>query len=300
MFTLTPIPEDQARGETKQLYQEIKLTFGVANIPLIFQYFALFPTYLQYIWQQISQNIADTQYRILVGDIYQFARDAIGQIYTPSIPTQLILENLRTSAEIYELNQFVHQSSQLNASLYLLSLSLRESVKGTHLGIKKLGTNSTQEESIFTDVSEGYSPSQNENSNPSAPFSQSIVAKNRGGITTSYTAKFFHCIKTEMDRLIKQEEYLSRRVELERFSVNKLFLLPHPLESSVKTIFHKTSDDPNYPELLYLLSELFPTQAPFKLMATTLMHHTLAWQPEAEKPDILHPILLVPADAESG
>lgn len=277
MLTLTPVAEKDASSEIARLYQSIKQSFGIATVPLIFQYLAIFPAYFAYIWQQMATNLADNQYRVFTNDIYTFARQAIDSIYTPSPLTQMIKKQLQESAEAYELLQFINQSTFLHSCLYLLSLALRESVKGTHFGVKQLPRQASRAETtIFEDITEGFTTETKSEKETVVPTS--IAKRGAASLTTSFTKKYFDSIRLEMDSLIKREEYLIRRVALEKFALTKLPLLPHPFESSIKTIFQKTSNDPSYPELIYLLAELFPTQAPFRLMATAVMKRTLFWQ----------------------
>ncbi len=74
---------------------------------------------------------------------------------------------------------------------------------------------------------------------------------------------------------MKQEAYLSRRVALERFALAKLPLLPYPFDSSFVTMTRQYGEHPLFPELLYLLSDVFPTQTPYKLLASLVMKHAL-------------------------
>lgn len=276
MLTLQPILEQNASEEIKIVYRSIKQTLGVLSVPLIFQYIAGFPSYFHHIWEQTSSNLTDAQYKTYADEIYRFAQNAIDEIYTPSLPTQLIKESIARSAERYTLNQFINQSVYVHSNLYLISLAIRESVKGSYYGLKQIPKHvSLDETTIFTDITEGFPLQEESSQQGSLPASYMLSKKETTSLATSFTEKYFECIHHEMDNLIKTEEYLTRRVALERFTVTKLPLLPFPLDSSIKTIFAKTPSDSNYPELLYLLAELFPTQAPYKLMATAVMRKTL-------------------------
>ncbi len=59
MSLLKPIPEAEASGETLEIYQSVKQTLGLHNVPVIFQYLAVFPKYLEFIWQQAVKNLND-------------------------------------------------------------------------------------------------------------------------------------------------------------------------------------------------------------------------------------------------
>lgn len=138
-----------------------------------------------------------------------------------------------------------------------------------------------EETNQFHDLSEGFFETIKEQPQ-SRPVSKSesrdLEKVNSAGLTTSLYGKFFKFMSWEMDMLLKREEYLARRVELERFTLARLHLLPHPLESSLTSMIQETSNEPNFPELIYLIGDLFPTQMPYKLMAATAMKKTLLFK----------------------
>lgn len=289
MLSLKPIPEKEASREVAQIYLSIRKTFGLDNIPIVFQYMAVFPNYLDFIWQQALANLNDPEFKNQSKEIEYFAQTSIQTVYTPQTLTKLFLEKIENRAEKFELSKFVNTISQMNASLYLLSLAIRESLKGKYLGIKQIGEKLADEEkSVFNDLSEGFlqsSPETNEKGQNDIRLHKErpLAYKSPQGITTSVFAQFFDIMEKEMEKLLKEERYLTRRVELERFTLSKLHLLPHPLDSSITSIFREAYDNPQFPELIYLISDLFPTQTPFKLMASCVMKESLRFNLEDKK-----------------
>lgn len=280
MLSLKPISESKASGEVVQIYKSIKQTFGLANVPLVFQYLAVFPNYLSFIWQQATKNINDPAFESQTRDIENFAQTAIQTVYIPQTLTKLFLEKIENRAEKSELVKFVGTISKMNAALYILSLAIRESLKGRYLGIKQIGEKlEEKEKTAFEDLSEGffdtsYNPDKR-NAAVGKGSEKGIAAQPKQAITTSIFAEFFSIMEKEMGRLLKEEKYLTRRVELERFTLLRLPLIPHPLDSSIVTLFKHAYDNPQFPELVYLISDLFPTQTPFKLMASAVMKESL-------------------------
>lgn len=280
MLSLKPIPEDKANLEAAEIYASIKQTFGLTHVPIIFQYLAVFPKYLSYIWQQAQLNLNDLSFKNQALEIEKFTQGAIESIYLPSALTEIFLEKLENRAEKLELKKFVTAISQMNASLYLLSLAIRESLKGRYLGIKQIGEKlEEKEKTAFNDLSEGFFTVENNADKRNTDFvihpDKRISTSTKNTITTSIFAQFFEVMEKEMDRLLKEEKYLTRRVELERFALSRLHLIPHPLDSSITAIFSKAFDHPQFPELIYLTSDLFPTQTPYKLMASAVMKKSL-------------------------
>jgi len=279
MLGLKPIPENKATEEITRIYKSIKQTFGLANIPLIFQYLAVFPNYLDFIWQQAQQNLSNQEFKNQAAEIEKFAQTAIGSFYTPQPLTKLFLEKIEGRAEKFELEKFVATVSAMNASLFLLSLAIRESLKGRYLGIKQIGERlSEKEKTVFSDISEGFfdgGDQDKRNTSIGVSSGKEVINRPKQSITVSLFTQFFDCLDKEMKRLIKEEKYLTRRVELERFALSRLHLIPHPLDSSITAIFRQAYDHPQFPELVYLVSDLFPTQTPYKLMASAVMRESL-------------------------
>jgi hypothetical protein len=284
MLSLKPIPENKADRETLKIYQSIKQTLGLNTVPLVFQYMAAFPPYFSYLWQQSIRNLSDSHFQKQVKEIKKFAETAMDQIYFPGKTMNLFLEDLKDSAEEKELINFVTSASETTSSLYLLSLAIRESVKGAYLGIKQIGERIPEKDKdIFTNLSEGlFENVQTENKeakDQDARLKRSsfgIISRPKTGLIRSLLSEFFKIMDLEIRELVKREEYLVRRVELERFALSLLPFIPHPLESSFATIIRQTQDYPNFPELVYLVSELFPTQAPFRLLANAVMKKALS------------------------
>ncbi|MBI3380239.1 hypothetical protein HY029_05790 [Candidatus Gottesmanbacteria bacterium] len=296
MLSLKPIPESKASGEVVEIYISIKQTFGLANVPVVFQYLAAFPKYLSFIWDQALKNLNDREFKHQATEIEAFAKTAIQSVYSPQTLTKLFLEKLEGRAERQELGKFVATISQMNASLYLLSLAIRESLKGKYLGIKQIGEHlEEKEKTAFNDLSEGYLHVEDEPAKGDGDIrthaSKQITYKSPQGITTSVFAEFFKIMEKEMERLIKEEKYLTRRVELERFALSRLQFMPHPLDSSITSIFREAYDNPQFPELIYLIADLFPTQTPFKLMASAVMKESLNFK-YSQKNSNQNPIIL--------
>ena len=282
MLKIKPVSEKDANREVAEIYKSIENSLDLYTVPLIFQYFAIFPEYLFHIWHQFQQNINDHSFNLYCLDISNSAVTAIKEIYKPSAPTALFLEEMEENAQIIELRKFAVNSIKVNSRLYLLSVAIRESLKGKYLGLKQIGQKiENQEEEILKDLSNEFYSSHFENKKETTDDSnisgrqKELDTIKKGGLTKSYTEEFFKLITMEMERLAKKEDYLTRRVELERFTLYKLPLLTNPIDSSLTTVFQKNFGNPYFPELIYLISDLFPTQTPYKLLTSVVMKETL-------------------------
>lgn len=283
MLSIKPITEKEADEKTSQLYRDIKDTLGLTTVPIVFQYIAPFPVYFDYLWSQARKNLLDNFFQKMAEEIAYFSQEAINQIFYPSNASILLLEKITNRPEQTELRNFVTGNIKVHASLYLLSLAIREGIKGKFLGIKQIGEKLEKEESeVFTNIAEGFSSesvSDKRKSSTNLEYkSRSLQQTAQSALATTWYSEFFKLMDMEMQNLLKKEEYLTRRVELERFALSKLYLLTYPLESSLATVIRQCSDQKNFPELIYLVSEVFPTQSPYKLMASTVMKKALAWE----------------------
>lgn len=291
MLSIKPIPEKEAKGEIGKIYLEIKRTFKTKTVPLVFQYLAAFPPYFLYFWQQAKQNLTDVNFCQQSEAIKNFSHQAISQIYQPSSFLIYFLDELSKRPEIKELEKFIEETAQVTSSLYFLSLATRESIKGIYLGIKQIGERvEDKEKELFSSLFEEFSQPETTNTEEkTASFERSLSFSTRqitpyekGKIVPSFFAQFFRLMEAEVRKLQKREDYLLRRVELERFALSLLPLISYPLESSFATVVKQTKNYPQFPELIYLLSELFPTQAPLKLLSISVMKKALEFPRKKE------------------
>lgn len=274
MLRVHPVPEQEATGEIRELFADIKQLVGSESVPVIFQYLAAFPDYLSFLWQQARRNLANRQFQQQSEEIITFAQTATKTCYVPAAATVSYVEQLRSGPEYEQLQQFVSHLLQTNAILYLLAISVRESLKGKYLGLQQLSVQLSDDEkkqffSVAAPFAEYQSPIGSLDQKPTET-SLRLHAHSQGLVTTSY-GKFFARMEKEMKALIKQETYLYRRVELERFSLAKLNLLPFPLDSSFVEVTRRSADHPHFSDLLYLLSDVFPTETPYKLFSACVM-----------------------------
>lgn len=281
MLLIKPISEKEATGEVTQIYAEIKNSFNLYHVPLIFKYLAAFPEYLIFIWKQLEMNLNDSDFQNYCLEISHFTQIAIEDIYIPMPSTLEILLKVKNNLQEKELKRFSKETITLNSQLYFFSLSIRESLKGKFLGIKQIGQKvGDREKVILDDMKDEYHTAVNKRENKKdkqniSTKSNAISKSEKKEIVISYTEEFFQAIKLEMSRLAKMEDYLTRRVELERFAINKLPLIPHPIDSSITAVFKKNFGHPLFPELIYLISDHFPSHSPYKLLTSAVIEKTL-------------------------
>ena len=87
--------------------------------------------------------------------------------------------------------------------------------------------------------------------------------------------EFFGKVAQEMQSLVQTELYLSTRVGLERIGVMLVGHLSYPLGTSYQEIATFAGKRPYFHELLYILSETFPTSFPRLMLTTAVMQKIL-------------------------
>lgn len=277
MLRIQPVSEENCSDEVKIIFDSIKESLPINSVPSIFKYLASFPNYLSYVWEQILNNLSDNNIKEYIDTIQDFAFTAMDQIYKPSSPTITFLEGINKSQEQDALLNFSRITSQTNAGLYLFSLAIRESLKGKYLGLKQIESTPTSKEDVFKKISEdfiAYTGIKKETMSD-LKLIQKDTTQNKI-ITTSYN-EYFKLMDQDMKNLMKTESYLSRRVELEKLTLSFLNLLPHPFSTSFHTLVKDYVDRKDFPELIYLISDLFPTESPYKLLSSVVMEKSLTF-----------------------
>ena len=95
-------------------------------------------------------------------------------------------------------------------------------------------------------------------------------------LVVSRYPEFFAHVAQEVQNVTKTEQYLSERVAMEQFTLQQALHMPYPLGCSYAEIAQFAGKKPYFAELLYILSETFPTSFPKLVFATAIMQQTLA------------------------
>lgn len=282
MLHIRPIPEDKANEQVAGVYRDIKQTFSVDVVPLLFQYLAGFEEYFFYAWERIKRNVQSPYFADAVSEITAFAEETIPEVYTPS-PLLRQFRNSLPDAEVHQIFQTVEGLQKINAQLLLLTIGMREGLKGVHIGREFLLQNTSGE--LYDEVFDQFINSQimreNLREQEELEGASKMLAPLFGSqaLQITHYPEFFGKVAQEMQELIKSELYLSTRVGLERIGVMMVGHLSYPLGTSYQEIATFAGKKPYFHELLYILSETFPTNFP-RLVLTTAVMKTILKNPE--------------------
>lgn len=278
MLHIQPIAEENANEHVLEIYQEIKNSLQVSIVPLLFQYLANFEEYFGYVWGKIKDNLQSEYFIQSFKETIAFTKDELHGIYAPSQRLVLFAASLH-DIEKNDLLDTVQKLEQLNSKLLLLTIGMREGLKGVHVKEELLLKEQTN---ISKDFFQTFSNVVVDSTRKEAEVSSKMLAPLFGSnaLAFSHFSDFFAHISDDMDHLVMTEEYLTKRVMLEHHVLKKIENLL-PLGCSYAEVARYAMGKPHFGELLYILTETFPSQFPRMLFASLVMDSSLTHQPTA-------------------
>lgn len=266
---LRPVNENSAEAPVKQIYLNLKTALELPQVPLFFQFLGAFPDYLSFIEESIVNNLKSPKYQSLVAKNQIFVKEIFKDNFPKQELTQEFLTTYHQTPEFYNLKPQLEHIFTVNAKLVFIFLSLREAVKGWAVASKKLESHfakshQTTAEPDFIDerlkTSMAYGTDIiTVNQNNLANKEKSLATKDKTGLEMALLPKYLNLCEAEFNQLIKTQAYLFFRVELEKICLRNLDQLPYPIFSPVNLVYELAQKYPDFPDLLYLLSEHFPT-----------------------------------------
>lgn len=269
MLRIKPISEDKASDAVRATYEDIKRTFAISIVPLVFQYEANFEEYFVYQWGKIKSNILTDYFNQSVQHAIDFTNKEITEIYSPSLKMSQFIHRL-SPQEKQEIQKTIDDLEVVNAKLFIITIGLREGVKGVIIGEEqlKLGELKQYEVDIF-DLFHTKYDMQDKEIEPASKMLAPLFGTQ--SIAISQYPTFFTTAAEEMERLVKEENYLWKRVDLERVGMRAAMGLPYSMGTSYQEIMTYAGHRPHLNELIYILAETFPSQFPRLLITTAVM-----------------------------
>ena len=252
---IIPVPESQAKGSVHASYRQIKEALSVPNVPIFFQYIGAFPNYLHHITPTVVNNATDVGFNELLERINSTARAATESKFPqPQVLREFLGRNKQTG-EVIDLKRKLTEVSVIIAKLLILFMALRESVKSwANMRGQLPGTTGMPQTSDENDRRELHDAVEKE-----------LITVNalvpHGNLSVSLMSQFFEMSRMAFNQIQKTQDYLVLRVEMERMVLRTLADLPYPINSSVNLVLVVTKTYPDFPDLLYLLADDFPTIA---------------------------------------
>lgn len=283
-----PIFENTASEEIKPIYAAIKQSLHVKRVPLFFAFMGAFPEYLSYISNQLTENLQNPSF-VTLSD--QIGNEMIELIKAQLIPGEEIIEwysRYNNTPSFYYFQQDTDHIFKTNVKLALIFVALREAVKGWAVAAKKLPSQTKkepvstniikQEHFIFEDIEEPphiVMPQNIKQTKKDTLYSKktnSLSVKENNAIERDLLPEYLNLCKMDFYNHMKTTSFWELRIAIEKFILNALPVLPNIVFSPINVVIDLTKKHDEFPDLLYLLSEHFPTYSVQRMMFSGYMH----------------------------
>ena len=275
-----PIPETEASDSISTIYKDLKESLGVHSVPVFFTYMATFPDYLAYISKQLRTNITDPAFIRLSGT----TGNEIKSLIASEIPRERSVANWHSkygaSSGFYHFTNQIQDIYGINIKLAFVFLALREAIKGWAVAAKRLDGHHEihqevkdaelpAEDFIYGAVDEPSVIKKAVNAKPSkkkSASSASLTKSEKKELEESLLPKYLELCRTGFSNQMETAEFWQLRVAIEKLILAVLPLMPHVVFSPINVVIDLTKKHEQFPDLLHLLSEQFPTYAVQRMM----------------------------------
>ncbi|MBI4226129.1 hypothetical protein HY612_03375 [Candidatus Roizmanbacteria bacterium] len=274
-MTISPVYENHAKEEVKIDYQKIKKALDLFYVPLFFSYIGAFSEYLNYLTDQLVLNLQNPNFTALLEETEEKIYSLIKSSLLKSEEMEEWLNRYKNSPSFYNFQKDLEKIFTVNLKLTFIFVSLREALKGWAVAAKKLpasGSFSSEFETIakkekdfiFEDALALV---------PSTQFqgSSDLAESKAKAIEKDLLPRYIFLCQQEFNQLMKKEEFVILRVGIEKLILSTLPLMPEKIVSPINIFYKLNEKYRDFPDLLYLMSEHFPTLAVQKMMFSGFM-----------------------------
>jgi hypothetical protein len=280
---INPVFEDVASHEVQVEYSHLKNAFHTSSLPLFFLYIGAFPEYLSYITSQLVINVEHAGYKKMTKYISESIKDLTHESLTKSDERIHWEELYKNTPAFYHFQKNLQEIYRVNTELAIIFIALREAIKGWAVAAKKL-EDCTYSESlhqnipikdedfIFNQEFEYKDELSTEEKHRKITTSGSeVVINSSSPIQKDLLREYLSLCRNDFTLHMMDEEFVILRLGVEKMILSSLDSLPSVIHSPINTVLKLTTKYPNFPELLYLLSEHFPTCAVQRLLFSAYM-----------------------------
>lgn len=276
MSKLNPISEGGADENLRRMYAELKNAFGLHTLPVFFTYIGPFPEYLSYIREQLVRNLTDLAFDRLM---QEEKSSSVRETHRVLLYSEEILEwisRYKSTPTFYSFQKDLNTIISANIKLAFVFVALREAVKGWAVAAKKLPEHiselKNEEKDIDIIESEFVTGEilpvlkEKQGKTTISSSKNQIIVKESVGIEKSILPEYLRMMEKDFNQYKTKEEFWRLRVNMEKQVLQNLGLFPHLIFSPYNLIVKYTQKYENFYELIYLLSERFPTLAMQRLL----------------------------------
>lgn len=247
-----PVHEEEASEHVREIYDDIKKTLSIQYVPALFRYAAQHPAFLENFWQSLKNNITDPAFQRSVDDIKDYLKGTSRIIIQDNPELSATLKNFLSKDSKKRIAGEIAEYYDTQCTLALVSVAVRERVKGWAVGIRHLPSDNTQT---------GRKPASASEAEDEAH--EIVLSHMSSAMTVSPdirkdVLKYIVFIHDEFSSVVRRESYVYARVESEKLFERHVRTMPHPIFASYNEVAQIIPDKNDLPEIFYLLSEKFP------------------------------------------
>ncbi len=276
LLHIKPISPEKAEGRVAEVFRDITQTLNIVAVPLVFQYIAVYEQYLFYIWDRIKRNLESDSFKESCAELKEVTYQTIPMLKTPSDQLKNFVWGLHPS-EKYEITQVVNLLDDINIKLMLITIGIRESIKGIPHIAKLLEEDEAYiDEQLGTLMQRERLGLQGMNKHDITQVTRMLAPLlGNNTLLISHYPDFFATVAQEMENLKNMPAYLHLRVEMEHMTFQRIDLFETPLDCSFIDFMRMTEGKSYTDEIVFLLKDTFPSHFPHLVLTTAVMKNAL-------------------------
>ena len=282
LLHIKPIAPEHASDEVVSVFRDITESLHITTVPLVFQYIAIYDHYLYYIWDRIKRNLQSDSFHKSCAELKEITYQTVAMLPTPSVPLRNFVQELHPS-EKYGLTEVVNVLDDTNIKLMLITIGIRESLKGIPNTMQLLSDKQKAAQDDLDAILQIRHVVTHEEDEKEMAQATRMLAPLLGNNTLmiSRYPDFFATVAMEMEVLKNMPAYLHLRVELEHQAFGRIDQFVQPLDCSFVDFMHMTEGRAYTDEILFLLKDTFSSQFPHLVLTTAVMKNALAIKRDA-------------------
>jgi hypothetical protein len=277
LLHIRPVTPERADEKVLGVYHEMTELLHLKTVPLVFQYIAIYEPYFFYLWDRIKYNLLSDSFHESCAELKEMLSQTVTILPTPSKPLQHLVKDLHAN-ERYGITEVVNVLDDTNIRLMLLTIGIRESLKGIPHIATLLPDKQQPTQDNLDEILQIRQMRTHEEQKKEVVEATRMLAPLLGddSIMISHYTDFFGSVAMEMKELKNMPAYLYLRVELEHQAFARIKEFPRPLDCSYIDFMRMTDGIPYTDEILFLLKDTFPSQFPHLVLTTAVMKQALA------------------------
>jgi len=134
MISINPVREKDAAEDVKAIYEDIKQSLKISWTPAIFQAFAMYPPFLQFIWHQLKPSVLTEQFYNDCDRARGFAETYVTEAHISNYKHEDALANDLSINDLVHIQTGLQALNYANPKLLLISGILNRAIGGLSIG----------------------------------------------------------------------------------------------------------------------------------------------------------------------